>query len=133
MPHPETGSGQEVAGQNSGEKDTGQMDERRNLEAPATAGAVPPQPVGQAGQAVHAAAAQSVAPTIPHGQTAASTAVGAGLDADDGDLIEKSWIDRAKAIVDQTRSDPHRQNSEINKVKKEYIQKRYHKDIKLNE
>jgi hypothetical protein len=52
--------------------------------------------------------------------------------ADDADIIEKEWVEKAKEIVERTRSDPHEQNKEINKIKAEYIKKRYNRDIKVN-
>lgn len=52
--------------------------------------------------------------------------------ADDNDLIEQEWIDKAKAIIDRTREDPHLQNKEINEVKADYIKKRYNKEINVN-
>lgn len=55
------------------------------------------------------------------------------LIADDVDLIEKEWVNKAKAIVEQTRDDPFKQNKEINKIKADYIKKRYNKDIKITE
>ena len=51
--------------------------------------------------------------------------------AEDSDLIEKEWVDKAKNIVEKTRNDPHLQNQKINQMKAEYIKKRYNKDIKL--
>lgn len=51
--------------------------------------------------------------------------------ADDVDLIEKTWIERAKSIIAKTKDDPYLQKSEISKVKAEYIEKRYNKKIKL--
>lgn len=56
-----------------------------------------------------------------------------GLPAEDADLIEKQWVDKAKKIVDKTRDDPYAQNQEISKVKAEYISKRFNKQIKLPE
>ena len=53
--------------------------------------------------------------------------------ADDTDLIEKEWVDRAKQIVEHTRHDPHQQNREMNLMKADYLKKRYNKDIKLDE
>lgn len=53
--------------------------------------------------------------------------------ADDTDLIEKEWVDKAKQIVEQTAQDPYLQNKEINKVKMDYLKKRYNKQVKLNE
>jgi hypothetical protein len=55
----------------------------------------------------------------------------ATMQADDLELIEKHWIDRAKHLVMQTAHDPFVQNKEINKLKAEYIKKRYNKDIKV--
>jgi hypothetical protein len=54
-----------------------------------------------------------------------------GLPAEDIDLIEREWVDKAKAIVDQTRDNPYLQNKELSKVKAQYIQKRYNKQLKL--
>ena len=48
----------------------------------------------------------------------------------DADLIEKEWVLKAKEIVARTHGDPYEQNSEINKIKADYIKKRYNKDIK---
>ena len=39
--------------------------------------------------------------------------------ADDVDLIEKEWVQKAKNIVNKTKDDPHKQNIELNKVKAE--------------
>lgn len=52
--------------------------------------------------------------------------------ADDTDLIEKEWVDKAKEIVARTSKDPHQQNIEMNKFKAEYLKKRYDKDVKLS-
>ncbi len=53
------------------------------------------------------------------------------LIADDNDLIEKEWVEKAKQIVEQTKNDPHLQNEEINKVKADYLKKRYNHDLKV--
>jgi hypothetical protein len=53
--------------------------------------------------------------------------------ADDADLIEKEWVNKAKSIVEKTREDPYNQNKELNKFKADYMQKRYNKIIKLSE
>lgn len=59
--------------------------------------------------------------------------VTADLQADDADLIEKEWIERAKLIVAKTQDDPHRQKNEMSKAKADYIQKRFKKIIKTDE
>lgn len=53
------------------------------------------------------------------------------LIADDADVIEKEWVQKAKAIVNQTKEDPHRQSAELSNFKHDYMSKRYGKDIKL--
>lgn len=55
------------------------------------------------------------------------------MNADDVDLIEKEWVLRAKAIVAATIGDPHAQNIQINRMKADYIKKRYNKDIKVKD
>jgi hypothetical protein len=51
--------------------------------------------------------------------------------ADDVDVIEKEWVEKAKQIVAKTRDDPHSQSKEINIFKHDYMKKRYGKEIKL--
>ena len=62
-------------------------------------------------------------------QPQSSSTQTAHLVAEDADLIEKEWVQKAKDIVAQTHGDPYRQNKEINKIKADYIKKRYNKDI----
>lgn len=77
-------------------------------------------------------APQQVAPD-PAAASPVATSLDDSLIADDADLIEKEWVARAKAIVDQTKTDPFVQNKELNKVKADYIKKRYNKDVKVSE
>lgn len=51
---------------------------------------------------------------------------------DDQDLIEKEWVNKAKAIVDHTRNDPHKQAEELTLFRADYMKKRYDKHIKLS-
>lgn len=53
--------------------------------------------------------------------------------ADDVDVIEKEWVDRAKKIVSATREDPHQQEKEVSKLQADYLFKRYGKQVKLTE
>ncbi|HLB66274.1 MAG TPA: hypothetical protein VJJ78_01605 [Candidatus Saccharimonadales bacterium] len=52
--------------------------------------------------------------------------------ADDADLIEKEWVDKAKQILEQNKDNPHALNQAINRVKADYIKKRYNKDLKTS-
>lgn len=74
-----------------------------------------------------APAANPSAPATSAPQDVASPQI-----ADDNDLIEKEWVEKAKQLVDKTKTDPYTQNKEINKFKASYIKKRYNKDIQLS-
>jgi len=52
---------------------------------------------------------------------------------DDGDLIEKEWVSKARQIVERNRNDPRKQSDELTAFKADYMKKRYNKDIKLDE
>jgi hypothetical protein len=52
---------------------------------------------------------------------------------DDGDLIEKEWVNKAKQIVEQNRNDPHKQSEELTVFRADYMKKRYNKNIKLGD
>ncbi|HEY5549625.1 MAG TPA: hypothetical protein VIK37_00220 [Candidatus Saccharimonadales bacterium] len=81
----------------------------------------------------HAPAAPAVPPGDDKAKTGPVSAVTADLKADDADLIEKEWIERARLIVAKTQDDPHRQKNEMSKAKADYIQKRFNKIIKTDE
>lgn len=69
-------------------------------------------------------------PAQPAAQTVQSQA-GNPLVAGDDDLIEKEWVDKAKKIIQQTKSDPYAQEKEVSRLQADYIKKRYGKDVKL--
>lgn len=50
--------------------------------------------------------------------------------ADDVDVIEKEWVEKAKSIVTKTRHDPHAQSVELTHMKHDYMRKRYGREIK---
>jgi hypothetical protein len=53
--------------------------------------------------------------------------------AEDLDLIEKEWVLKAKAIVAATLGDPYSQSQQINRIKADYIKKRYNRDVKVRD
>ena len=96
---------------------------------------VAPMPGEQLAQA-NAAVSQAVSntPAIPIQQQVTNTDDGQSATpviADDNDVIEKEWVDKAKQIVARTQGDPHAKSNELTGLKKEYIQKRYGKTIAL--
>ncbi len=53
--------------------------------------------------------------------------------ANDDDLIEKEWVEKAKIIVNKTKEDPREQSKELSYMKSDYMKKRYNKDVKVSE
>lgn len=53
------------------------------------------------------------------------------LVASDEDLIEMEWVNKAKKIINDTKSDPYLQEREVSKLQASYLQKRYSKEVKL--
>lgn len=45
--------------------------------------------------------------------------------ANDDDLIEKEWVDKAKKVLAETRDDPYRREQEVNRLQADYLVKRY--------
>lgn len=53
--------------------------------------------------------------------------------ARDEELIEKEWVDKAKKVVNQTKSDPYLQEKEVGKLQADYLKKRYGKEVKISD
>jgi hypothetical protein len=131
----------ELPNPGQGEKNLPQDAEQFRAPATETQGAVAVEKGISAGQASQAAAAQTGVPIAPPPvpaagapQTQAANPTGwMPPAAEDTDLIEREWVDKAKEIVAQTSHDPYLQNKEMNRVRADYMKKRYNKDIKLNE
>ncbi len=51
------------------------------------------------------------------------------LVASNDDLIEKEWVDRAKEIIGKTPDDPHARGQQVNALQKDYLRKRYGKEL----
>lgn len=47
--------------------------------------------------------------------------------AQDNDLIEKEWVEKAKQIVEHTRDNPYEQQRALAEMKADYMKKRYNK------
>lgn len=75
---------------------------------------------------------QSQTDTAQHvGQTSKKSAHSPEI-AEDVDLIEKEWVEKAKHIVATTKDNPREQNVEIAKLKADYMKKRYNKDLEVD-
>ena len=66
------------------------------------------------------------APVLP--PTAPMTTSSPAIAADD-DLIEKEWVDSAKKIITNTMDDPHARTEQVNQLQKDYLKKRYGKEL----
>ena len=109
----------------------GQAEKAASSEKVATPSSTPP--------AASVPAAPVPLPTLPtvtddSAQAGSTTNQGSGRPiVDDGDLIEKEWVHKAKQIVEQTRDDPYNQSEALTVFKADYMKKRYGKAIKLNQ
>jgi len=49
--------------------------------------------------------------------------------ANDDDLIEKEWVDKAKKIIVETKDDPYRREQEVGRLQADYLYKRYGRQL----
>jgi len=74
-------------------------------------------------------------PAIGSSVIAGSTTIIAGtpLVAEDDDLIEKEWVDRAKKIVAETQNNPYQRGEDVNKLQVDYLKKRFGRELGVAE
>ena len=65
---------------------------------------------------------QAVATPAPAVSTTPAT-------AEDVDVIEKEWVDKAEAVVKQTEGDPHAEEEAVEELQTDYLQKRYNHTV----
>jgi hypothetical protein len=90
--------------------------------------AAPPLP--PMAQAPVSAQPQAVA-GVP--QATATPIAGSVPADDDSDALDEEWVNKAKAIVEQTKADPYVESNELGKAKADYLRIRYNKQIKVAE
>ena len=132
LPKPQATTGKEALAPLEADQSTVAANERANMELPAAQATADPFAQHNAAQSVAGANPASAHSFIP-GLAPVTPVVDDSISAEDNDLIEKAWVLKAKAIVEKTRENPYEQNRAINRVKKEYIKKRYQKDVKLSD
>lgn len=81
-------------------------------------------------QAVQDPQTTAATPDPAQSTDASTDQSGNPLIADDVDVIEKEWVDRAKEVVNKTKEDPRQQEKEVSKLQADYLAKRYNKNIK---
>lgn len=94
-----------------------------------------PRPINPEG--VSSPAVQPVvqaSPQIPqnHSGSTTSKSTHSPQIAEDIDLIEKEWVDKAKHIVAITKDNPNEQSVEISKLKSDYMKQRFNKDLEIS-
>jgi hypothetical protein len=70
-------------------------------------------------------------PAIPAAAVSAATAAASVPSDDNTSDLDEEWINKAKAIVEQTKYDPRLESTEISKVKADFLRIRYNKQIKV--
>lgn len=68
-------------------------------------------------------------PTVPATDDATQAVDDTPVVANDDDLIEKEWVEKAKKIIVQTKDDPYRREQEVGKLQADYLLKRYGKEL----
>ena len=91
------------------------------MQEKAPANRVVPQPISNTPDPQSAASISQVAPLVIDPNPPK---------ADDVDVIEKEWVDKARKIVEQSKDDPYRQELEVGKLQIDYMNKRYGREIK---
>jgi hypothetical protein len=104
-----------------------------SLERSPTSGETPgaPQPAIQQVVIPRPAVPQPVPQTTPVADDATAPIDDNPTIANDVDVIEKEWVDRAKQIVAQTKADPHEQEKRVSELQADYLKKRYGKEVQL--
>lgn len=71
-----------------------------------------------------------VAPVVDDSATpAAAAASSLPSNANDDDLIEKEWVDKAKKVIAETKDDPYRREQEVGRLQADYLAKRYGREL----
>ena len=96
----------------------------------------PEMQVGPGTSSVQPLAPLPVTPQIPISQPVTSDAaatntatVTAPASAADDDLIEKEWVDQAKKLINTTKDNPHEQAKLVAELMRDYVRKRYGKEV----
>ena len=74
---------------------------------------------------------QPVQPTA--GSPTAQPATTSPVVAADADVIEKEWVDKAKKIIQETKDDPYGRTERVNDLQRDYLKKRYNKELETSE
>jgi hypothetical protein len=68
-------------------------------------------------------------PSVPDSTRVTSVTDDLPLVANDDDLIEREWVDKAKKIIVETKDDPFRREQEVGRLQADYLRKRYGREL----
>jgi hypothetical protein len=105
----------------SPETEAGQSVERRGrqVETAVPAETVHVPPVALPVPTVSSASTDDAIATLPQVQDDTPAT------ANDNELIEKEWVDKAKKVIAETKDDPYRREQEVSRLQADYLLKRY--------
>ena len=83
--------------------------------------------------AVPAPMPNAAAPATPVAPTQPAPAAPIAPTADDSDVIEPTWVNRAQAVFKNYPGDPSEQSKQFMLLKAEYLEKRYGRTIKAED
>ena len=86
---------------------------------------------GVVGQAIQIPAIMSI--TDNSSVTAQVTTASGDIKAEDIDVIEKEWVERAKKVLQHTVDDPFLGTRQVSVLKAEYMKKRFNRELNLPE
>ncbi|HET7302311.1 MAG TPA: hypothetical protein VFI74_03210 [Candidatus Saccharimonadales bacterium] len=95
--------------------------------------AVQPSAPSPAPAVSDAPAPSPAAAKIMAAEEASHPTVAATTDEDlDDESVDEEWVNKAKAVVEQMQADPYTEAQTLNKLKAEYLQRRFGKKIKID-
>lgn len=97
---------------------------------PQTSGPTYLQPLGQQPSAASPPTGSVQQVQAPTTKTAAPAAIDDDLD---DESLDAEWVSKAKAIVEQTQSDPYKESRALSQVRAEYLLRRHGKEIKVHD
>ena len=69
------------------------------------------------------------APVVPPAMPPVDPVAANPIAANDDDVIEKEWVDRAKQVILQTKDNPYAREKAIGELQRDYLAKRYGRQI----
>jgi len=98
---------------------------------------LPPTTGGQAVSGVFAGATDPAAGNTPLSQQQAAAPAALPIQVEEeaasDEELDQVWVNKAKDIVEQTRTDPFTQSNELNRVKAEYLKARFDKELNVGD